>query len=89
MPAISMFFGIIITIFYKDVGKHNTPHIHARYQGSKASISIETGDVLAGNFPPKQLRMVLAWIEIHKDELFADWELAMNGEEPFKISPLQ
>lgn len=89
MPAISMFFGIIVAIFYKDVGKHNTPHIHVRYQNSKASISIETGDVLAGNFPPKQLRMVLAWIEIHKDELFANWELAMSGEEPFKISPLQ
>jgi hypothetical protein len=55
----------------------------------KASISIEDGTVLAGKFPPKQLRMVLAWIDIHKDELMADWELAVAGEEPFRIAPLQ
>jgi len=53
------------------------------------SISIENGTILAGNFPVKQLRMVLAWIEIHQDELMADWELAVSGEEPFRISPLQ
>ena len=37
----------------------------------------------------KQLKMVQAWIEIHKDELFADWELALAGEQPFRIAPLQ
>ena len=37
----------------------------------------------------KQMKMVQAWIEIHKDELFADWELALAGEEPFRIAPLQ
>jgi len=44
---------------------------------------------LAGSIPPKQLKMVQAWIEIHKDELFADWELAVSGEQPFRIAPLQ
>ncbi|MHB1100210.1 MAG: DUF4160 domain-containing protein [Burkholderiales bacterium] len=39
--------------------------------------------------PPKQLKMVQAWIEIHKDELLVDWELAVNGDEPFRIAPLQ
>jgi len=89
MPTISMFYGIIVTIYYKDISRHNIPHIHVRYQGKKASISIEDGTVLAGNFPAKQLRLVLAWVDIHKDELFADWELAVSGEEPFRISPLQ
>ncbi len=45
--------------------------------------------MLAGNFPPKQLKLVQAWVEIHRDELLADWDLAVNGEEPFKIAPLQ
>ncbi len=89
MPTISMFYGIIVTIYYKDISRHNIPHIHVRYQGKKASISIEDGTVLAGDFPAKQLRLVLAWVDIHKDELFADWELAVSGEEPFRISPLQ
>ena len=30
-----------------------------------------------------------AWMEIHKDEIIADWELAVAGEEPFRIAPLQ
>jgi hypothetical protein len=89
MPTISMFYGIIVMMFYKDSGKHNKPHIHVRYQDDKASIGIEDGCVLAGKVPPKQLRLVQAWVEIHRDELFADWQLALAGEEPFRISPLQ
>lgn len=50
---------------------------------------MEDGRVLAGNFPPKQLKLVQAWVELHRDDLFADWELAVNGEEPFRIAPLQ
>ena len=89
MPVISMFYGIVVTIYYEDTGRHNKPHIHVRYQGKKASISIEDSSVLAGEFPSKQLKLVLAWIEIHRDELMANWELAISGEEPFRINPLQ
>lgn len=52
MPVISMFFGIIVAIYYEDTGRHNKPHIHVRYQENKASICIEDGSVLAGVFPP-------------------------------------
>jgi hypothetical protein len=89
MPTISMFFGIIVSIFYGDNEQHHTPHIHVRYQGKKASIAIDDGCVLAGEFPLRQLRMVQVWIDIHRDELMADWELAINGDEPFRIPPLQ
>jgi len=44
---------------------------------------------LAGEFLSKQLKLVLVWIEIHIDELMAYWELAICGEEPFRITPLQ
>jgi len=84
-----MFYGILIAMMFEDSQRHNLPHIHVRYAEYKASIAIEDGDVLAGNIPPKQLKMVQAWIEIHKDELFADWELALAGEQPFRIAPLQ
>ncbi|WP_333876908.1 DUF4160 domain-containing protein [Methylobacter sp.] len=40
------------------------------------------------NWPRKQLRLVQAWIELHRDELMADWELAVSGENPYKIAPL-
>ena len=89
MPTISMFYGIMVTILFEDNDRHHMPHIHVRYAGDKASIAIGDGQLLGGSFPPKQLKMVQAWIEIHKDELFADWELAVAGEEPFRIAPLQ
>jgi hypothetical protein len=84
-----MFYGILVAMFFADSDRHNLPHIHVRYAGQKASIAIEDGRVLAGDIPAKQLKMVQAWIEIHKEELFVDWELAVSGEQPFRIAPLQ
>ena len=89
MPTISMFYGILVSIFFEESERHHLPHIHVRYAGEKASIAIGDGRILAGIFPAKQLKMVQAWIEIHKDELLADWDLAVGGEEPFRIAPLQ
>jgi hypothetical protein len=43
---------------------------------------------MEGNLPSRQTKLVLAWAELHKDELAANWRLVMNGEEPFKINPL-
>ena len=89
MPTISMFYGILVAMLFEDNDRHNSPHIHVRYAGQKASVAIEDGCLLAGSFPPKQLKMVQVWIEIHKDELMADWELAVAGEQLFRIQPLQ
>jgi len=89
MPTISMFYGILVSIYFEESERHHTQHIHVRYSGHNASIAISDGRVLAGEFPSKQLKMVQAWIEIHQDELFADWDLACNGEQPFRVAPLQ
>jgi hypothetical protein len=88
MPIISMFYGIIVRLYLIDNKHHNLPHIHAKYAEFEASINIVDGEVLAGELPRKQLRLVQAWIELHKDELMADWELAAAGEQPYKILPL-
>jgi len=50
--------------------------------------SIEDGTVLAGNLPPQKHKLVVAWIEIHKEDLMADWELAVNGQNPLPIRGL-
>lgn len=88
MPIISMFYGIIIRLYLIDNRQHNLPHIHAKYAEFEAAINIEDGEILTGALPRKQLRLVQAWIELHHDELMADWELAIAGEEPYKIAPL-
>ncbi len=88
MPTISMFFGIIVRMYFAP-GEHNPPHIHVYYNEFTATIGLESLEVLQGSLPKKQLRLVQAWAEIHMDELQANWRLAMNGETPYKISPLQ
>lgn len=89
MPTISMFYGIIIYLYFYDDERHKLPHIHAKYQGQDASFSIVDGALLAGEIPSSKAKLVQAWIEIHRDALLADWELAVNGETPFPIEPLR
>jgi len=55
----------------------------------RASISIVDRGVLAGEIPQGKLRLVQAWIEIHREALMADWDLAVNGQTPFTIDPLR
>jgi len=88
MPTISMFYGIVIRM-YCDKAEHNPPHVHVYYQEHKAILDINKGEITDGNLPSRQSKLVLAWAELHKDELIADWNLAANGELPFKIDPLR
>ena len=88
MPTISMFYGILIRMFFRDTDKHHLPHIHADYQGMVAVYSIPDGSVLAGKLPSNKHKLVVAWIEIHQEDLIADWELASNGKTPFSIKGL-
>lgn len=89
MPSISMFYGIVIYMYFKDNKQHNKPHIHARYQGAEAVFAIPDGELLEGNIPTSKMRLIQAWIELHKDELVANWELTLAGEQPYKIDPLR
>lgn len=84
-----MFFGIVIYMYFFDDERHKLPHIHAKYQGEEAVFSIADGSILTGTIPDKKSKLVQAWIEIHKESLMADWDLAVNGELPFQIDPLR
>ncbi|MFI5163817.1 MAG: DUF4160 domain-containing protein [Bacteroidia bacterium] len=89
MPVISMFYGIIVRMFFMDNKEHKLPHIHIEYGEFHAVISIPDCKILAGDFPNNKLKLVEAWMEIHKDELLADWKLAVNGQPVFKIEALK
>lgn len=65
------------------------PHIHVKYQENEAVISIPGGEILEGEIPSNKIKLVGTWIEIHKDELMADWELASGGKTIFSIDPLK
>lgn len=79
---------IYIHLYLIDNQQHHLPHIHAKYAEFEASIGIAYGEILSGDLPRKQFRLVQAWIELHRDELEADWEIAVSGETPYKIIPL-
>ncbi len=89
MPTISMFYGIIVAMYFVDKGRHKRPHIHVNYQEHEVVLAIPNGDILDGYLPPNMLKLLQAWMEIHKDELLADWELAVSGQQPYKIDPLR
>ncbi len=88
MPTLSVFYGIIITMYKEKGGKHNTPHIHAEYQGKDAAIDF-AGNIIEGEIPTNKMKLIQAWIEIHKEDLEANWKLLSEGREFFKIEPLR
>ncbi len=89
MPILSMFYGIVVRMYFFDDKQHHAPHVHAECAGDEAVFAILTGEILAGNLASGKTRLVQAWIEIHRNELMDDWQLAVNGEETFKIDPLR
>ena len=86
MPTISMFRGIKITMYWND---HMPPHFHASYGGSEVLVSILDLEVLEGDLPNKQLKMLLGWATFHQEELMENWELAKANQELFAIEPLK
>ena len=88
MPELARFYSIIVKMIFEDNKQHAKPHIHVYYNEFEASVGLD-GEVLAGELPPKQLKMVLAWIAIHEDELYSAWNNAVQGKPLGKISPLR
>lgn len=52
-------------------------------------IAVPEGEIIEGSIKPNKMKLVQAWIEIHKDDIMADWKLASEGKEIFKIDPLK
>lgn len=85
MPRISFFYGIVITMYFYD---HDPPHFHAQYAEHQAVIAIGNHGVLAGQLPPRAMRLVTEWALLHRDDLEAAWRVARDGDIPEKINPL-
>ncbi len=86
VPTISRFMGIVIAMFFDD---HGPPHFHARHADGSAKVRIDTVEVIDSSLPRRQLRLVLAWAELHQDELIENWRLARAGETLREIEPLR
>ena len=85
MPIISIFFGIVIRMYFNE---HNPPHFHTEYQGNKAVFDFR-GNIVKGDLrSPTATRLVREWVDLHKEDLLENWDLAREGKELKKIPPL-
>ena len=87
MPVLSMFYGIIIRMFKEDKEKHHKPHLHAIYAENEIVITLD-GEILEGSIPKSKIKLIEAWMELHKEELEANWKLLSENGEFYKIEPL-
>lgn len=86
MPYVSMFFGIIVRMFYNE---HNPPHFHAEYQG-QAGVFDLNGNMTHGSMRSKTaVRLIREWAALHNAELVRNWERAAQKEPIEKIDPLE
>jgi hypothetical protein len=85
VPAISRFFGIVISMYYDD---HVPAHFHSRYAEHRAKVAIESLSITEGKLPRRALALVLEWAELHKEELQQNWQLARDGLPLKPIAPL-
>jgi hypothetical protein len=86
MPRISAFFGIVIRMYWNE-RDHPVPHLHAEYAEHRAAIDLD-GQVLGGTMPPRALRFIREWTELHRDELMANWNRARDRQPLEEIEPL-
>lgn len=86
MPTISMFYGIIVRMFFAE---HAPPHFHVAYGEHEATIAIQTLELMEGKMPRRALELVLDWAELHQNELLENWDLCQKHQQPKKVDPLQ
>lgn len=85
MPTISVFYGILIQMYWDD---HSPAHFHALYAEHEALIDIRELRVLRGSLPRRALALVLEWASDHREQLAEDWELCSKHQRPKPIDPL-
>jgi hypothetical protein len=85
MPEVSRFYGIVIRLFY-EFERHQQPLFHAAYGEYQASFTIDPPALLAGAMPRKQQHLVLAWAELHQEELLVNWR---NAEQQLPMAKIE
>jgi len=85
MPTISLFYGIVIQMFWRD---HGPPHFHALYGDDEVLIDLRNLHVMRGSLPRRAMALVLEWADEHRVELMEDWNLCSQLQPPKPIKPL-
>ncbi len=85
MPIVSVFFGIIVRMYYQE---HEPAHVHVEFQGARAAFALD-GTCIGGNLESSTAaRLVRQWLDLHKDEVEANWLRIRRGRALQRIAPL-
>ena len=87
MPELSNFAGIYVYMRFNDVVQHYKPHVHVKYGEHNAVVSLD-GELLAGNFPKKQFKILVGWLALREEEIYRAWHNAVKSEHFEKVKPL-
>jgi hypothetical protein len=85
MPTLSVFYGIVVTMYRPD---HAPPHFHVRYAEYRAQVRIAPLSVIEGWLPPRVLGLVFEWAARHQQELNENWQRAQQRLPLLRIPPL-
>ena len=86
MPIVSQFYGIIVSMYFNDTDRHHLPHIHVQYAEYRCSVDFD-GNILSGTIPNKQKKLIVAWIELRKEELITLWNMLQSGNSVNRDAP--
>jgi hypothetical protein len=89
LKMISVFYGIVVAFAASTLQRNKAPFVIAIWQSAEAAIDIGTNQLLWGQLPANKLLLVNAWIEIHREELLANWHAGRLTGEFFKLEPLR
>ena len=85
MPRVSEFYGITISMYYRD---HEPPHFHATSGGDRAVFSVESLRMVEGRLPRRARHLVVEWASQHQAERRESWLRIRNRQAPMHVAPL-
>ena len=84
MGELSRIGSLIIYLRFYDTQQHHKPHVHVKYNEDEAVVALD-GELLSGELPIKQRRILDGWMALHEEEAYAAWNLAVQGKNFEKI----
>ena len=70
--------SLVVNMRFRDDKQHHKPHVHVAYHDDEAVVGVD-GDLLAGALPLKQMKILVGSLANHEEEVYAAWNLAVQG----------
>lgn len=89
VKIIAAFYGLAVGFTTRNNGKNAKPALIVIYQDSTAGIDLQTSELLFGTLPEDKRILISAWSQIHRAELWINWQSTLSTGTCFSIDPLR